>query len=113
MRGRTTLPTTICGPGHLSAVPGPVLQPVVALSQLHDHRQTRGVDVPSAIWSSVPEPWGSPGPPAPLAYGCKCGTVPTRLWQYGEQGVCNFASSVDLDLGAPGFVTARFCFHLS
>jgi hypothetical protein len=38
--------------------------------------------------------------------------IPTRLWQFGEQGVCNFSANVDLDVGAPGFVMASHCFRL-
>jgi len=74
--------------------------------------KAQGADVPSAIWSSEPEPCGSLASP-PQWNVEKCQTVPTRLWQYGEQGVCGYSSNVDLDLGAPGFVTAHYCFHVS
>ena len=68
--------------------------------------------MPSAIWSSEPEPCGSLGEP-PHWHPAECPTVPTRLWQYAEQGACNLSSNVDLDVGGPGFVTARFCFQIS
>lgn len=74
--------------------------------------KSRGVNVPSAIWSSEPEPCGNltrrPGWNAD-----ECATVRTRLWQYGEQGACNYSANVDLDVGAPGFLAADYCFYLS
>ena len=73
--------------------------------------KSRGVDVPSAIWSSEPEPCGSLTRP-PRWNADHCATVPTKLWQYGEQGACNYSANVDLDVGAPGFITARYCFQV-
>ena len=74
--------------------------------------RSRQTDKPSAIWSSEPEPCGRlTRPPRWKAH--KCPTVPTRLWQFGEQGACNFTADVDLNLGAPGFITAHYCFHIS
>ena len=73
--------------------------------------KARGVNVPSAIWSSEPEPCGSLRKP-PGWHPEVCGTVPTRLWQYGEQGACDYSSNVDLDVGAPGFVTAHYCLRV-
>ena len=73
--------------------------------------KARGVNVPSAIWSSEPEPCG--GPPGPSRWHPQeCATVPTELWQYGEQGACSYSANVDLDLSGPGFVTANYCFHV-
>ena len=73
--------------------------------------KSRGVDVPSAIWSSEPEPCGSLTSPPPWKADA-CATVPTRLWQYGEQGACNYSANVDLDVGAPGYSGADYCFHV-
>ena len=74
--------------------------------------KARAVDVPSAIWSSEPEPCGSLARP-PRWNPDKCGTVPTKLWQYAEQGACNLSSNVDLNVDGPGFVMAHFCFRVS
>jgi hypothetical protein len=67
-----------------------------------------------------PAPSGRPNPSRalylthpPRWHPAKCGTVPTKLWQYAEQGACNLVANVDLNVGGPGFVTANFCFHLS
>ena len=73
--------------------------------------KSRGVDAPAAIWSSEPEPCGSMANP-PRWNADKCATVPTRLWQYGEQGACNFSANVDVNVGAPWFVTSNYCFRL-
>jgi hypothetical protein len=71
--------------------------------------RSRGVDMPSAIWSSEPEPCGSLT--SPPRWGTdRCATAPTQLWQFGEQGACNYSANVDLDVGAPGFNTADYCF---
>lgn len=73
--------------------------------------KAHGVNVPSAIWSSEPEPCGG-AVRVPRWHPEECPTVPTRLWQYGEQGACSYSSNVDLDLSGPGFVTANYCFHV-
>jgi hypothetical protein len=73
--------------------------------------KSRGVDAPSAIWSSEPEPCGNLTNP-PHWNADICATVPTRLWQYGEQGACNYRANVDLDVGAPGFVMADYCLQV-
>lgn len=65
-----------------------------------------------AVWSSEPEPCGSLARP-PSWHADFCGSVPTRLWQFGEQGACGYSSDVDLDMGAPGFNAADYAFHLS
>ena len=70
-----------------------------------------GVDAPAAIWSSEPEPCGSLTRP-PRWNADVCATVPTRLWQYGEQNVCHYKANVDLDAGAPGFAPADYCFYV-
>ena len=36
----------------------------------------------------------------------------TKVWQFGEQTACGYSANVDLDLGAPGFNTADYCFRL-
>jgi hypothetical protein len=74
--------------------------------------KAHSVDVPSAIWSPEPQSCGGLTDP-PRWQPAECGSVPTRLWQYGEQGACQLSSNVDLDADGPGFVTARFCFHVS
>jgi hypothetical protein len=67
--------------------------------------------VPSAIWSSEPEPCG--GPPGPSHWNPQeCTKVSTKLWQYGEQDACSYSSNVDLDLGGPGFSVAHYCFYV-
>jgi hypothetical protein len=73
--------------------------------------KSRGLDVPTAIWSSEPEPCGSLIRP-PHWKADACAKVPTRLWQYGEQTACNYSANVDLDVGAPGFSGADHCFHV-
>jgi hypothetical protein len=73
--------------------------------------KARGVSVPSAIWSSEPEPCDGAAHP-PSWHPQVCATVPTRLWQYGEQGACSYSANVDLDLSGPGFVMANYCFHV-
>jgi hypothetical protein len=71
-----------------------------------------GLNVPAAVWSNEPEPCG--GLKATPAWGAeRCSTVPTKLWQYGEQGACGYSANVDLDVGAPGFSTASYCFDVS
>jgi hypothetical protein len=73
--------------------------------------KARGVNVPSAIWSSEPEPCG--GPPGPSHWNPQeCTKVSTKLWQYGEQDACSYSSNVDLDLGGPGFSVAHYCFYV-
>ena len=74
--------------------------------------KARGVDVPSAIWSSEPEPCGGLAKP-PRWHPDECPTVPTKLWQYGEQNACHLSSNVDLDVDGPGFMMTRFCLHVS
>jgi hypothetical protein len=73
--------------------------------------KSEGVNAPSAIWSSEPEPCNSLTSPPPWEAD-ECATVPTRLWQYGEQGACNYSANVDLDVGAPGFSGSNYCFHV-
>jgi len=74
--------------------------------------KARGVDVPSAIWSSEPEPCGGLAQP-PRWHPDECPKVPTKLWQYGEQNACQLSSNVDLDVDGPGFMMTRFCMHVS
>lgn len=73
--------------------------------------KAQGVNVPSAIWSSEPEPCGSITKP-PRWNADICETVPTLLWQFGEQGACNYKANVDLDVGAPGFNPPSYCLRV-
>jgi hypothetical protein len=73
---------------------------------------TSGAAACQAVWSSEPEPCGSLASP-PAWDADECGTVATELWQYGEQGACGLSANVDLDVGAPGFTTADYCFNVS
>ena len=68
----------------------------------------------TSVWSSEPEPCtrSITNPPSWKAYSCS-GWTPTQVWQYGEQGACGYSASVDLDVGAPGFNTANYCFYLT
>ncbi len=74
----------------------------------------RGLAVPTAVWTPVPEVCnGLANPPAWDAEECSSyskSKVPTKLWQYREEGVCGLSAAVDLDVGAPGFNTPSFCF---
>jgi hypothetical protein len=75
-----------------------------------------GLAVPAAVWTPVFEICnGLTDPPGWDAEECiqySSSTVPTKLWQYAEQGVCGFSAAVDLDVGAPGFDTPDYCFRL-
>ena len=67
-----------------------------------------GLDIPAAVWSAEWEPCGTlKNPPAWDAQSCA--TVPTKLWQFGEQGACGYSANVDLDMGASGFNYANYC----
>jgi hypothetical protein len=72
----------------------------------------KGLNVPAAVWSSEPEPCGSLKS-TPSYDAERCATVPTKLWQFGEQGACGYSANVDLDMGAPGFDTPDYCFNVS
>ena len=70
----------------------------------------------NAVWSNEPEytsacAGGLASPPAWAAEACS--SVPTRLWQYVEQGVCGYSADVDLDVGGPGDNYADWCLYLS
>jgi hypothetical protein len=70
-----------------------------------------GLDIPAAIWSAEWEPCGGlANPPAWDAQSCA--TVPTKLWQYGEQGACGYSANVDLDQGASGFNYRNYCLRI-
>jgi hypothetical protein len=71
-----------------------------------------GVDVPAAVWSSEPEPCGTVTDP-PGWDAESCSAAPTLLWQFGEQGACGYSANVDLDMAAPGYSMANYCFYLS
>jgi hypothetical protein len=65
-----------------------------------------------AVWSSEPEPCGSLAN-SPSWNADACAAVPTKVWQYGEQGACGYSANVDLDTGAPDFNEGDYCFYLS
>ncbi len=73
--------------------------------------RARGINVPSAIWTPEPQVCGTLTH-TPHWSPAECGSVPTRLWQFGEQGACRYTSNVDLNLGAPGFATADYCLRI-
>jgi hypothetical protein len=76
-----------------------------------------GLAVPAAVWTPVVEVCaGLSDPPAWDAEECSTYTsskVPTKLWQYAEQGGCGFSAAVDIDEGASGFNNADYCFRLT
>jgi hypothetical protein len=73
--------------------------------------QATGLDIPAAVWSAEWEPCGGlANPPAWDAQSCA--TVPTKLWQYGEQGACGYSANVDLDEGAYGFDYRNYCLRI-
>jgi hypothetical protein len=75
--------------------------------------QTSGVNTPVAVWSSEPEPLPCRGLGGPPAWDAEtCATVPTKLWQWAEQGPCGFSANVDLDQGSPGIDVWEFCFSV-
>ncbi|HEV3382653.1 MAG TPA: hypothetical protein VG142_16940 [Trebonia sp.] len=65
-----------------------------------------------AVWSSEPASCGTLTDP-PLWHADSCTAAPTLVWQFGEQDTCGYSANVDLDVGAPGFNTAGYCFYLS
>ena len=67
----------------------------------------------TAVWSSEPEPCTKSISSPPSWNAESCPSVPTKVWQYAEQGACGLSANVDLDVGAPGFNTADYCFYLS
>ena len=76
-----------------------------------------GLAVPAGIWVPVPEVCNGLADP-PSWNPEKCSTyssskVPTRLWQYREEGVCGLSAAVDLDVGAPNWNTPSYCFRLA
>jgi hypothetical protein len=71
-----------------------------------------GLDIPAAVWSAEWEPCG--GLASPPAWDAQaCSTVPTKLWQYGEQGACGYSANVDLDEGAPGVYYPDYCLRIT
>jgi hypothetical protein len=73
-----------------------------------------GLDVPVTVWSAVPEPCGTlEDNPAYDPEECSTytsSTVPSNLWQFGEQGVCGYSADVDLDVADVTY--ADFCFRI-
>ena len=74
--------------------------------------KARGVNVPAAIWTPENQVCGTLTR-TPRWNPARCATVPTKLWQFAEQVACNLSANVDINVGAPGFGTADFCFRLS
>lgn len=71
-----------------------------------------GLDIPAAVWSAEWEPCGTlKNPPAWDAQACAA--VPTKLWQFGEQGACGYSANVDLDMGASGFNYVNYCLRVT
>jgi hypothetical protein len=79
--------------------------------------QATGLNIPVAVWSSEPEPCGGiASPPSWNADSCtsvSSSSVTTKLWQYGEQGACGYSANVDVDVAAPGWTMANYCFHVT
>lgn len=80
--------------------------------------QATGLNRPTAVWCPEPEFCDGLADPPGVYEPQECSqysssTVPTKLWQYAEQGACGWTAAVDLDQGAPGFNNANFCFLLS
>lgn len=75
-----------------------------------------GLNIPAVVWSAEPEPCGNMAdPPAFDAQQCSAvsdSKVPTKVWQYGEQGGCGYSANVDLDNGPPGYNQAAYCFDV-
>jgi hypothetical protein len=70
-----------------------------------------GLDIPAAVWSAEWEPCGTlTHPPAWNAQSCA--TVPTLLWQFGEQGACGYSANVDLNQQASGFNYPAHCLRV-
>jgi hypothetical protein len=58
--------------------------------------EATGLNAANGVWSAEWEPCGSlTDPPAWDVQSCSA--VPTRLWQFGEQGACGYSANVDLD----------------
>jgi hypothetical protein len=76
--------------------------------------EATGLDIPSAVWSAEWEPCGSlTDPPAWDAQTCSpYSSVPTLLWQFGEQGACGYSANVDLDEQASGFDYPDYCLRV-
>lgn len=69
-----------------------------------------------AVWTPEPQRCGYSLTNTPSWAAATCAgysSTPTRVWQFEEQGACNLAYNVDMDVGAPGFNTGSYCFHLS
>jgi hypothetical protein len=97
--------------------PGLYCDPYSAYPNCSTIAQATGLNIPVAVWSSEPEPCGGlASPPAWNAESCtsvSSSKVTTKLWQYGEQGACRYSANVDLDVGAPGWNIANYCFVVS
>jgi len=99
------------GLGTYPLYPGLYCNPYAPYPNCSTIAKAHGVEVPSAIWSNEGEPCGSLSRP-PGWDPEECPTVPTKVWQFGEQTACRYSANVDLDLGAPGFNTANYCFRV-
>ncbi|HEX4833968.1 MAG TPA: hypothetical protein VH478_23080 [Trebonia sp.] len=75
--------------------------------------QVAGAVKCDAVWASEPEPCTKSVSKPPAWRAQHCTYIPTRLWQYAEKAACGLSANVDLDVGAPGFNNANYCFHLS
>jgi hypothetical protein len=77
-----------------------------------------GLNVPAAVWCPVPEYCDSLTAPPGVWEAESCSSyssskVPTELWQFAEQGVCDLSAPVDLDQGHSGFTVADYCFEIA
>lgn len=79
--------------------------------------EATGINRPSMVWSPVPEFCdGLAGPPGTYEPE-QCSTyssskVPTNLWQYAEQGACNWSAAVDLNVCDPDINWQNYCFRI-
>jgi hypothetical protein len=77
-----------------------------------------GLAVPAGAWTPVPEYCDSVADPPGIWEAEECSSyssssVPTRIWQFAEEGVCGLSAAVDLDQGAPGWPAPDFCFLIA
>jgi hypothetical protein len=69
----------------------------------------KGLNVPASVWSSEPEPCGTLRN-HPVFEPDNCWTVPSHLWQFGEQDACGYSANVDVDVA--DVVFADYCFRI-
>jgi hypothetical protein len=79
--------------------------------------ESSGLNVPAMIWVPTPEycdPLGDPPgtyePETCSEYSSS--TVPTNLWQYAEQGACDWSAAVDLNVCNPDINWDNYCLRI-